>query len=256
MDSISGRPKEVFETILGQMTDPVATLPKAGLVRDFVEAVDEHDDVANVRALVAQEALDRLTWPTKGRAIDLRQDATLALRRSTVDDVVIAGREKTATLDCSLGEPVALIGEEPLWSQYHGRWMRGSRVEFDVVSRNELVDAAEETVGPDAAEAITTEIGRDFARGGSEGPDPIKLLLWGAAVAGGRVVEVQKIIKSLDMGSRERVEYRLEDLKEDGFLVTPPAQDGTRGRPERLLAVDVDIDDPMRPPDWVRARFV
>lgn len=255
MDTEFGTPREVFETILERTTDPVATLPTADLTRDFIDAVDAQDEEIDARILVPDETFDDLGWSTKARVIDLRADATLGVRYGPATDVVIAGRETAATIDCGSRQPLAFLGDAAVRGQYHDRWSRGERVEFDTVGRAELLEEAEATVGPEVAEAVTTEMDRDYARGCGESPDPIKLLLWGTAVAGGRVVDVREMVRSLDMGSRERVERRLTELQDAGLLVTPPARDGTRGRPERLLVVDVKIDDPMRPPDWVRSAF-
>lgn len=257
MDSVRGEDKEVFEALLREVSEPLVTLPSVGNCRAFVRAIRESETDRTVRVLLDTGIADELSWRTQSLAADLRLDGVLSLRVGSVSDVVLIGESTVGMVDQSGTESVGLVGYESLRDYYDRRWERGASVDLDACPRSELIEAATETIGEPAGEVLRSESGRDPARSSTTGDvDPVKLLVWGGAVAGAGVTDVREVVLERGLCARRTLERRIDALCEEGLVETPRRREGTPGRPERVLSLAVDVDDPTHPPDGIRAALI
>lgn len=269
MDSVRGKQKELFERVLTAAREPIATMPSVGTTREFLRAVVaadgedsqtrpvEIDEDRTIRLLLARDVPDELDWRTRSLAVELRDAGVLGIRTGVVSDVVVAGVETVGMIDRTASHPVGVIGDADVQETYRDRWQTGERVRFQSHSQGELIELVENVIGPTAAETVAEEATRDPARQlCNRGIDPIKLLVWAGAAAEGRAPEVIEVVDRLGIASPRSVERRIDELREEGLIQTPPIHDGQRGRPERRLVVGVTVDDPTDPPDRIRAGLV
>jgi len=258
MDCIRGDSEELFVEALRGVTDPIVTLPSAGLCYRFCRAMDRVEDV-EARAVIAPSEVEHLSWRTQSLAAEFRFDGRLGLRAGRATDTTVVGTDRAYALDFTT-RPLTAVGSS-LDSQatHRQRWALGERVFFDTPPRAQLIERTAEAVGETAARVVRAEFGRaPTRRRGPEGVDPVKLLVWAGAAEEARVTSVKTVVEDLRLGSRQMLERRLEVLETEELVATPPYHDGLRGRPERQLVVSdgVGVDTPTQPPTWVRAALV
>lgn len=294
MESIEGSPEEIYAAALRELAEPVATLPSAGLCWAFCRALERVEE-ASARALLAPDARRRLDWRTQALAADHRHgdDARLALRTGRVTDTVVAGRERAYALDTTTAPPTAVAARVTGRRPAARRWTLGERVRFDTPPATRVVAETRDRVGDTAARAVAQELRREPARRGGPGIDPVKLLLWAGAAEGARLAPVRDVIRRLGLAGDDPVAHRLDALADEHLVTvpgdgaatardtdddaTPRADDGENGdggddgdggdggggdvetldhRRRLAVAAGLAVDDPARPPEWVRAGLV
>ncbi len=258
MDCIRGDSEELFAEALRETTEPIVTLPSAGVCYRFCRALDRVEDV-EARAVIAASEVENLSWRTQSLAAEFRFDGRLGLREGRATDTAVVGTDRAYALDFTT-RPLTAVGSS-LDSQatYRQRWALGERVFFETPPRAQLIERTAEAVGETAAKVVRAEFTRGpTRRRGPDGIDPVKLLVWAGAAEEARVTAVKEVIQDLSLGSRQMLERRLELLETAELVATPSYHNGLRGRPERQLVVSdgVGVDSPAQPPTWVRAALV
>ncbi|ERH12547.1 MAG: hypothetical protein J07HB67_01568 [halophilic archaeon J07HB67] len=258
MECIRGDAEELFAAALRGTTDPVVTLPSAGLCYLFCRAMDRVED-CEARVVIASNEVDNLDWRTQSLAAEFRFDGRLGVREGRATDTAVVGTDRAYALDFTTRPPTAVGSGLDSQVTHRQRWALSERVFFDTPPRAQLIERTAEAVGETAAEVVRAEFARaPTRRRGADGVDPVKLLVWAGAAEEARVTSVKEVVRDLSLGSRQMLERRLEQLQTEELVATPPYHNGLRGRPERQLVVSegVWVDEPVQPPTWVRAALV
>lgn len=245
MDTHAGTQKELLETFLRRVDEPIVTLPSRGLTYDCAEALAERDDHGPVQVLLGEHVESDLRWTTRARLADVQASDRGAVRVGTVTDIVVAGQRRVATLDRGVRPSIGYVGRCDARGVYERRWDAAESAALDTCGLETLSAEVAESFGPTAAEVATDVVSRR-ARGV---PDPVSLLVWVGAVAETTTQRVIEVADRLGVASRRTVHRRVEEFQSEGLVQPVPTESDGIGRPERRLHVAVELPEERRTPE-------
>lgn len=258
---ISGRTDEVLRVLLDRYrlsvreSPVVLTLPESSVVESFLGVARETCLPTPLSVVIPQRAVEELPQCLHPflAAVDDRDGCQI--RSAPTSTTVVSVPSETTVVDTDLPESLGLTSPGSAHEQYAALWESAVEARFDTPPHERLLSETERRLGAQSRSVVETELDRSRARSGRE-VDVVCLALWAGAVSNTSARAVIDLVESLDIMSRGTVERRLERLRDDeGLIDTLPLHDGTSGRPSRELRVgdDIDIADPVDPPDWVRS---
>lgn len=257
---LSGPTDEVLRTLLDRYRLSVAespvvmTLPESGVVESFLGVAREAPLPTPLSVVIPQRAVENLPQSRHPflAAVDDREGC--AIRSAPTSATVVSVPSETTVVDTDLPESLGLTSPGGAHDRYATLWESGVEARFDTPPHGRLLSETERRLGARSRSVVETELDRSRARGDWE-VDVVCLALWAGAVSNTSVRAVIDLVETLDIMSRGTVERRLERLRDDeGLIDTLPLNDGSSGRPSRQLRIgdDIDVPDPVDPPDWVR----
>lgn len=240
---------------LATTASPVqVTLPTPGVVEAFLRVDPPYPTPLSV--VVPQQTVADVPQCLHPHLAAVHEREGCGVRAAPASTTVVSVPGETTLVDTDRPESLAVTGRGGGHDRYVDRWESAAEVTFDTPPRERLLAETAGRLGDRPKRVVARELDRTRARD-RRGVDVVCLALWAGASANAAVRSVAELVEDLGIMSRGTVERRLERLRDEaGLIETFPFSDGSRGRPSRELRLDVDVDDPARPPDWVRAALV